>query len=41
MDKTWMLQQLPLALPPLLIGVWVWIIWGICARVTISVFGAG
>ncbi|MBP2546878.1 acyl-CoA desaturase [Acinetobacter guillouiae] len=39
MEKTWMLQQLPLALILYLIGGVEWVIWGICLRVAISVTG--
>jgi stearoyl-CoA desaturase (delta-9 desaturase) len=39
MDKTWMLQQLPLAFLLLLLGGISWVIWGICVRVSISIIG--
>lgn len=39
MEKTWMLQQLPLALILYFIGVVEWVIWGTCLRVAISVTG--
>lgn len=39
MEKTWMLQQLPLALILYLIGGVEWVIWGTCLRVVISVTG--
>jgi stearoyl-CoA desaturase (delta-9 desaturase) len=39
MEKTWMLQQLPLALILYLIGGLEWVIWGTCLRVAISVTG--
>ncbi|MFW2105973.1 acyl-CoA desaturase [Acinetobacter guillouiae] len=39
MEKTWMLQQLPLALILYLIGGVEWVIWGTCLRVAISVTG--
>lgn len=39
MEKTWMLQQLPLALILYFIGGVEWVIWGTCLRVAISVTG--
>ncbi|MCH9695272.1 MAG: acyl-CoA desaturase [Gammaproteobacteria bacterium] len=39
MEKTWMLQQAPWALLFFLVGGWSWVFWGICSRVTISLFG--
>ncbi|WP_434278839.1 acyl-CoA desaturase [Acinetobacter sp. CE-15] len=39
MEKTWMLQQLPLALILYLIGGVEWVIWETCLRVAISVTG--
>ena len=39
LEKTWMLQQLPLALVLFCLGGWQWIIWGICLRITVSVTG--
>jgi len=39
MERTWMLQQLPWALLFFWIGGWSWVCWGICSRVSISVFG--
>ena len=39
MEKTWMLQQLPWALLLGWMGGWSWVFWGICSRVSISVFG--
>ena len=38
-EQTWMLQQLPLAILFYLVGGWGWVIWGICARVAVSVTG--
>jgi stearoyl-CoA desaturase (delta-9 desaturase) len=38
-ERTWMLQQLPWALLLFGIGGIGWVVWGICARVTISVTG--
>lgn len=37
LQRTWMLQQLPLAILFYAIGGWPWVIWGICARVTVGV----
>jgi len=39
MDRTWMLQQLPLALLLYALGGWAWVVWGICCRVSVSVIG--
>lgn len=39
MEKTWMLQQLPLALLLWALGGWQWVIWGVCMRVAVSVTG--
>lgn len=39
MEKTWMLQQLPWALLFFSIGGLSWVIWGICARIAVSVTG--
>lgn len=39
LQRTSMLQQLPWALVFYVIGGWGWVAWGICARVTISIFG--
>ncbi|MBO9574333.1 MAG: acyl-CoA desaturase [Sphingobium sp.] len=38
-ERTWMAQQLPVALLFFTIGGWSWAIWGVCARVTISTTG--
>lgn len=38
-EKTWMWQQLPLALLLYALGGIDWVIWGICLRVTVSVMG--
>ena len=38
-ERTWMAQQLPWALVFFLIGGWGWVVWGICARVSICVTG--
>jgi fatty-acid desaturase len=39
LEKTWILQQMPWALLFLAIGGWGWVVWGICARVAVSVTG--
>ncbi len=39
MEKTWMLQQLPLAVILFLAGGVEWLIWGICVRVAVSITG--
>ncbi len=39
MERTWMLQQLPLALALYALGGAPWVIWGVCARVAVSVTG--
>ncbi|MFZ6657133.1 acyl-CoA desaturase [Undibacterium sp. TJN19] len=39
LEKTWMLQQLPIALLFYGWGGWAFVFWGVCARVTATVFG--
>ncbi len=39
LDRTWMLQQVPLALLLYCLGGWPWVVWGICVRVTVSLTG--
>lgn len=39
MERTWMLQQAPLALALYLLGGWSFVIWGIALRVAVSVTG--
>jgi len=39
LDRTWMVQQGPLALILFLFGGWAWVLWGISLRVAISLFG--
>lgn len=39
MERTWMLQQIPLAVVLYALGGWPWVVWGICCRVSISVVG--
>lgn len=39
LERTWMLQQLPVAAVLWLIGGWSFVVWGVCARVSASVIG--
>jgi fatty-acid desaturase len=39
LEKTWMAQQIPLAALFFWLGGWGWVVWGVCARVAISVHG--
>jgi stearoyl-CoA desaturase (delta-9 desaturase) len=39
MERTWMLQQLPLAGVLYALGGWGWVVWGVCCRVSVSVAG--
>ena len=39
LNATWMLQQLPLAVPLYALGGWGWVIWGIPVRVSVSLIG--
>jgi fatty-acid desaturase len=39
LERTWMAQQLPLAILFYLWGGWAFVVWGVCARVTAAVFG--
>lgn len=39
LELTWMAQQLPIALLLYWAGGWVWVVWGVCVRVCISVTG--
>lgn len=39
LERTWMLQQLPVAAALYALGGWPWVIWGVCARITASVTG--
>jgi stearoyl-CoA desaturase (delta-9 desaturase) len=39
LERTWMLQQAPWAVLFYLIGGWAWVVWGIAARVSISLTG--
>jgi sn-1 stearoyl-lipid 9-desaturase len=37
LQKTWMLQQVPLAVVLFALGGWGWVLWGVCVRVVIGV----
>ena len=39
LERTWMLQQLPLAALLYLGGGWGWVVWGVMVRVSVSVIG--
>jgi stearoyl-CoA desaturase (delta-9 desaturase) len=39
MERTWMLQQAPLAILLYFLGGLPWVVWGICCRVSVSVAG--
>lgn len=39
LERTWMLQQLPIAVALYLIGGWPFVVWGVCCRVSASVVG--
>ncbi|MEJ6402768.1 acyl-CoA desaturase [Yoonia sp. 2307UL14-13] len=39
MDRTWMLQQIPLAALLYLLGGWAWVLWGCSLRVFVSLSG--
>lgn len=39
LERTWMLQQLPLAIILYALGGWAWVLWGICVRVFVSLTG--
>jgi stearoyl-CoA desaturase (delta-9 desaturase) len=39
LERTWMLQQLPLAALLYLGGGWSWVVWGVMVRVSLSVIG--
>ncbi|KRA66434.1 fatty acid desaturase [Caulobacter sp. Root655] len=39
LERTWMLQQLPVAIVLFALGGWSWLLWGVCARVCVSVTG--
>jgi sn-1 stearoyl-lipid 9-desaturase len=37
LQRTWMLQQVPIALTLYALGGWPWMIWGVCVRVAVGV----
>jgi fatty-acid desaturase len=39
LEKTWRLQQLPIAILFYDLGGWSWVVWGVCARVFVSTAG--
>ena len=39
LERTWMLQQLPVAALLYLLGGWPWVVWGVLVRVPVSVIG--
>jgi fatty-acid desaturase len=39
LERTWMLQQLPIAAALYLMGGWGFVVWGVCVRITASVAG--
>lgn len=39
LERTWMLQQVPIALVLFQLGGMAWVLWGVCARVAASVHG--
>lgn len=39
LERTWMLQQLPWAILLFWVGGWGYVYWGVCARVSVCVFG--
>jgi fatty-acid desaturase len=39
LERTWMLQQVPIAVILFAIGGWSWVVWGVAARVCVSVVG--
>ena len=39
LERTWMWQQLPWAVLFLALGGWGWVVWGVCARVSVSLTG--
>jgi stearoyl-CoA desaturase (delta-9 desaturase) len=38
-ERTWMAQQIPLALILYIFGGWAWVLWGCCLRIIVSVVG--
>ena len=39
LERTWMLQQLPIALVLYTVGGWGWVVWGVSVRIVLSVAG--
>jgi fatty-acid desaturase len=39
LERTWMWQQIPIAIALYVVGGWGWVVWGVCARVFASVAG--
>jgi fatty-acid desaturase len=39
LERTWMIQQVPIALLLYAVGGWAWVAWGVCARITTSTVG--
>lgn len=39
LQRTWMLQQLPVALALFYFGGWSWVVWGVAVRVSVSAVG--
>jgi sn-1 stearoyl-lipid 9-desaturase len=39
LERSWMAQQVPLALALFALGGWSWVVWGVCVRVAVSVTG--
>ncbi len=39
LERTWMFQQIPIALVLFALGGWPWVVWGVCARIAASVTG--
>lgn len=39
LERTWMLQQAPIAVVLYLLGGWGFVVWGVCARISASVIG--
>lgn len=39
LERTWMWQQLPIAIALYAAGGWAWVVWGVCARVAVCVTG--
>lgn len=39
MERTWMWQQLPVAVVLFAFGGWSWVVWGVCARIAVCVTG--